>query len=121
MSGLIGNAGLRLDIPIASHSRSHGAFHCGVVAGLPIDHAADLILALGNDQMHVNGPRLAEPPAPPHGLIPSLIREAAAHEGHAGGVLPVQAHASDGWLRDNVLCLAHGKRRQRRLFALWRM
>lgn len=89
MSGLIGNARLRLGIPIAGHSRSHGAFHCGVVAGLPIDHAADLILALGDDQVNVNGPRLAEPPAPSHSLIPSLIGEAAAHERHTGGVLPV--------------------------------
>jgi hypothetical protein len=73
-----------------------------VVAGFAVNHAANLILALGNNQMHIDGARLAKSPAPPHGLIPSLITEAAAHERHPRGMLPVQPHPGHARLGDDV-------------------
>ena len=87
---------------------------------LAVDHAADLILALGHNDVNLDGLGLSEPPTAAHGLIPSLVGERPASERHPGAVLPVEPHSRDAGLGDDDAGRTVRERRKVLLFALYR-
>src|SRR6478735_8325787 len=62
------------------HCGGHSPLHSGMLIGLAVDHAADLVFAFGNDDVSLDRLRLAETPASAHGLIPSLVGEGTTDE-----------------------------------------
>src|SRR6185437_894628 len=98
-------------LPLRSrHCIAHGAFHLCVVIRLAIDNAADLVFALGDDDVDGQLALLPEAPAAAHRLIPKLVAVRAADECHPRAMGPVKAEAEHRGLADEMLDLTRRKR-----------